>query len=301
MGKPKIGLALGSGGARGWAHIGVLRALEERGVVPDCVAGCSMGALVGAAYVGGRLDALEDWALSITNRKIATLIDVNLLSGGLIEAKNVVKFFEKLGIPKQIEDLSIPFAAVATDMRSGREVWMREGSVIEAMRASIALPGIISPVLRDNRWLIDGGITNPLPVSVCRAMGADIVIAVNPEAKKHSVMWTQEKEEPNETWQSIKASLPLAVRSAYEAVSAAAKPQRVRPPNYFDVVATSIDVMITQIRRSRLIGDPPHVLLDVNLDDFTILEFNRAKEAIEEGRACVGRADEALSDLSKYA
>jgi len=301
MGKPKIGLALGSGGARGWAHIGVIRALEERGIVPDYVAGCSMGALVGAAYVGGQLDTLEEWALSITNRKMALMMDVNVLSGGLIEAKHVVRFFERLDMPQMIENLNIPFATVATDMRSGREVWIRDGSVIDAMRASIALPGIISPVLRNNRWLIDGGITNPLPVSVCRAMGADIVIAVNPEAKKYSVMWSQDEEAPNETWQSIKAALPYAVRSAYDAVSGVGKTQGMRAPNYFDVVATSIDVMITQIRRSRLIGDPPHVLLDVILDDVTILEFNRAKEAIAEGRACVERADEALSDLSKYA
>ncbi len=301
MSKPKIGLALGSGGARGWAHIGVLRALDDMGIVPDYVAGCSMGALVGAAYVGGRLDALEEWALSITNRKMAGLIDVNVLSGGLIEAKNVVRFFESLGMPEQIEDLEVPFATVATDMRSGREVWIRDGSVIEAMRASISLPGIVSPVLRNNRWVIDGGLTNPLPVSVCRAMGADIVIAVNPEAKKYSVMWSQEEEKPNETWQSIKASMPLSVRTAYDAVAGVGKVQGVKAPNYFDVVATSIDVMITQIRRSRLIGDPPHVLLDVNLNDFMILEFNRAKEAIAEGRACVERAEDALSDLSKYA
>ena len=300
MSKPKIGLALGSGGARGWAHIGVLRALAERGIVPDYVAGCSMGALVGTAYVGGQLDALEDWARSITHRKMATLIDVNVLSGGLIEAKNVVRFFETLGIPERFEDLDTPFATVATDMRSGREVWIREGNVIDAMRASIALPGIVSPVLHNDRWLIDGGITNPLPISVCRAMGADIVIAVNPEAKKYSVMWTQPEEAPNETWKSIKASLPFAVRSAYDTVAGLGKAHSVRAPNYFDVVATSIDVMISQIRRSRLIDDPPHVLLDVNLEDFTILEFHRAKEAIKEGRACVARAEDALSDLSKY-
>lgn len=301
MTKPKIGLALGSGGARGWAHIGVLRALSERGIVPDYVAGCSMGALVGAAFVGGQLDALEEWALSITHRKMATLIDVNLLSGGLIEAKQITRFFKDLGMPERIEDLPIPFATVATDMRTGREVWIREGSVIDAMRASIALPGIISPVLRNERWLIDGGLTNPLPVSVCRAMGADIVIAVNPEAKKYNVIWSPTEEKPNETWQSIKASLPFAVRSAYDAVSSVGKIQGVRAPNYFDVVATSIDVMITQIRRSRLIGDSPHVLLDVNLEDFTILEFNRAKTAIDEGRACVDRASDALSNISKYA
>lgn len=301
MGKPKIGLALGSGGARGWAHIGVLRALEERGIVPDYVAGCSMGALVGAAYVSGQLDALEDWALSITQPKLATMIDVNLRSGGLIEAKNVVRFFEKLGIDTNIEDLGIPFATVATDMRSGREVWIREGSVIDAMRASIALPGIISPVLQNDRWLIDGGLTNPLPVSVCRAMGADIVIAVNPEAKKYSVMWSPPEETVNETWQSIKGSLPFAVRGVFDAVSGVGRAHGVRPPNYFDVVATSIDVMITQIRRSRLIGDPPHVLLNVNLEDFTILEFHRAEHAIAEGRDCVERARDTLDNLTKFA
>lgn len=125
MSKPKIGLALGSGGARGWAHIGVIRALEEHGIVPDVVSGCSMGALVGAAYVGGNLDALERWALSITQRKMATMIDVNLLSGGLIEAKQVTKYFETLDMPEMIEDQRIPFVSIATDMRTGREIWLR--------------------------------------------------------------------------------------------------------------------------------------------------------------------------------
>ena len=204
MSKPKIGLALGSGGARGWAHIGVIRALEERGIVPDYVSGCSMGALVGAAYVGGNLDALERWALSITHRKMAAMMDVNFLSGGLIEAKQVTKFFETLKMPVMIEDQNIPFVAIATDMRTGREIWLKDGSIIEAMRASIALPGIISPVRHGDRWLLDGGLTNPVPVSACRALGAEVVIAVNPEAKKYSVVWDEPEETVNETWQSIK-------------------------------------------------------------------------------------------------
>lgn len=297
MSKPKIGLALGSGGARGWAHIGVIRALEARGIVPDVVVGTSMGALVGAAYVGGQLDALEVWARSIAHQKMASLIDVNLLSGGLVEAKHITRFFEKLDMPELIEDLNIPFATVATDMRSGREIWIQEGSVIEAMRASIALPGIVSPVLRNGHWLLDGGLTNPLPVSVCRAMGADIVIGVNPEAKEYGVMWSQPAESPNETWAAIKKSMPFPVRGMFEAVSGVGKNDGVRIPNYFDVVATSIDVMIAQIRRSRLITDPPHVLLDVQLHDFSILDFQNAEVAIDEGVACVERSSEALGGI----
>ena len=299
MNKPKIGLALGSGGARGWAHIGVIRALEERGIVPDVVAGCSMGALVGAAYVGENLDALESWAMSITQRKMATMIDVNLLSGGLIEGKQVRKFFESLDMPEMIEDQNIPFVAIATDMRTGREIWLKDGPIVEAMRASIALPGIISPVRRVGCWLLDGGLTNPVPVSACRALGADIIIAVNPEAKKYSVMWNEPAETGNETWESIKKSLPLPIRAVFDAVSG--RQDGARAPNYFDVVATSIDVMVDQVRRNRLIGDPPHVLLDVNLENFSILEFYNAKEAIAAGRACVGEASGALEAMLKFA
>ena len=299
MTKPKIGLALGSGGARGWSLIGAIRALEERGIVPDYVSGCSMGALVGAAYVGGRLDELEDWALSITHRKMATLIDVNLLSGGLIEAKQVVKFLNKLGMPELIEDQTIPFVAIASDMRSGREIWLKDGPIVDAVRASIALPGIISPVRYKDRWLLDGGLTNPLPVSAVRALGADIVIAVNPEAKKYSVVWEPPKETVNETWQSIKTALPLPVRAAFEAVGG--KTAEIKGPNYFDVIATSIDVLVDQVRRSRLIGDLPHVMLDVNLRNFTILEFYNAKEAIAEGRACVERSADILAEAIKSA
>lgn len=299
MSKPKIGLALGSGGARGWAHIGVLRALEEHGIIPDFVAGCSMGALIGAAYVSGNIDTLERWALSITQRKMATMIDVNLLSGGLIEAKQVTKFFETLHMPEMIEDQKIPFVTIATDMRTGREIWLKDGPIIEAMRASIALPGIISPVRRVDRWLLDGGLTNPVPVSACRALGADIVIAVNPEAKKYSVMWDEPDEPVNETWQSVKKSMPLPIRAVFDTVSG--RQDGARAPNYFDVVATSIDVMVDQVRRSRLIGDPPHVLLDVNLDDFSILEFYNAKVAIEAGRECVAQNAENLDAMLKFA
>jgi len=294
MAKLKIGLALGSGGARGWSHIGVIRALEERGIKPDVVAGTSMGALVGAAYVGGQLDALEDWARSITATRLATMVDVNLTSGGLVEAKQVTKFFNRLDMPRLIEDQAMPYMAIATDMRTGREIWLKEGPIIEAMRASISLPGIISPVHIDGRWLLDGGLTNPLPVSACRAMGADIVIAVNPEAKKFNMMWNPPKPRKSESWEAIKSALALPMRTILGVFGGNQK-EVAHPPNYFDVVATSIDVMVDQVRRSRLIADPPHILLDVNLQSFAVLDMNRAAEAIEEGRMTVERADEEIS------
>ncbi len=296
MTKPKIGLALGSGGARGWAHIGVIRALEERGIKPDVVCGCSMGALVGAAYVSGNLDALEEWARSITTAKLAMMVDVSLNSGGLVEAKQVGKFFESLNMPANIQDLPIPFLTIATDMRTGREVWLKDGSIIEAVRASISLPGIISPLEVNGRWLLDGGLTNPLPVSACRALGADIVIAVNPEAKRLNVMWNEPPDRGDETWAAIRAGLPSYVRGIVDVITRG-RTKSHRPPNYFDVVATSIDVMVDQVRRSRLIGEPPHVLLDVHLEDFSVLDLNRAEAAITEGRATVNRAHEILNEV----
>ncbi len=182
MRKPRIGVALGSGGARGWCHIGALKALTEEGVEPDIVAGCSMGALVGAAYVAGKLDALEEWARALTWRKMTGFLDVSLTTGGLIEGKRIVSFLSGLQDDAPIESLAKPFTAIASDMATGREVWLQSGPVLGAVRASIALPGIISPTKLDGRWLLDGGMTNPVPVSACRAMGADIIIAINPNA-----------------------------------------------------------------------------------------------------------------------
>ncbi len=289
----KIGIALGSGGARGWSHIGVLKALEAQGIKPFCVAGTSMGALVGAAYVSGNLSQLEKWATSLNPAKAALLVDLNLLSGGMVDAKNVVKWFNSLEMPQLIENQPIKFAAVATDMRTGREVDILDGPIIEAMRASIALPGVVSPFLKDGRWLVDGGMTNPVPVSVCRAMGADVVIAVNPEGKENHIMWEEPK--GNETWAKVKETLSLPMKTVLAAFNAKTPKDTPRAPNYFDVVAMAIDQMIDQIRRYRLEKDPPDLLLEVELGEFTILEFLRAKEAIEEGERAVEQAKSALA------
>lgn len=182
MSKPKIGIALGSGGARGWSHIGVLRALEDEGIVPDVVAGCSMGALVGAAYCAGELDFIEEWAVSVSWRTIMSFLDVNLSGGGLIEGAHVERFIKTISEDLQFDDLKKPFVVIATDLQSGREVWLQQGSVLDAVRGSIAIPGVFGPKKLNGKLLLDGGMTNPVPVSACRAMGADIIIAVDPNA-----------------------------------------------------------------------------------------------------------------------
>src|SRR5215468_2965682 len=179
MGNPRIGLALGSGAARGWSHIGVIEGLAEAGIEPEVVCGCSIGALVGAAYVAGELPALKDFAQSLTWREIARMLDVRLSGGGLIGGHDIVAFLRKLKISAPITSYSRPFAAIATDLETGREIWLREGPIEEAVRASISIPGILSPARHGHSWLVDGGLVNPVPVSICRALGADVVIAVN--------------------------------------------------------------------------------------------------------------------------
>ena len=176
--KPRIGLALGSGSARGWAHVGVIRALEQAGIRPDLVCGTSSGALVGAAYAAGELDHFEEWLLGLRLTDMISLMDVNL-NGGLIKGERLMDFFRSNFIDRPVNELDMPFAAVATALHSGAEVWLREGSTIDAVRASIALPALFTPVMREGRILVDGGLVNPVPVSLARAMDADVVIDVD--------------------------------------------------------------------------------------------------------------------------
>jgi NTE family protein len=177
--RPKIGLALGSGAARGWAHIGVLEGLAALGVVPAVVSGTSIGALVGAAFVTGKLAALKTRMENFRRGDVAAMLDVHLATGGLIEGRRVENFLDSLGIAGSIETQGPRYAAVATDLASGREIWLQRGPIGRAVRASIGMPGLFSPTKDDDRWLIDGGLVNPVPVSLARALGADIVIAVD--------------------------------------------------------------------------------------------------------------------------
>ncbi len=282
--RAKIGLALGSGGARGWCHIGVLRELQAMGIRPDVVAGTSMGALVGAAWAGGRLDALEEWVLALTPARFMRLMDVSLGSGGLVEARGIETLLADLGTPERIEDLPVPFAAVATDMETGREIWLREGPTGAAVRASAGIPGVMSPRQVEGMWLLDGGLTNPVPVSTARALGADIIIAVNPNEKPFGRHWHPPAPRPTATAR-VAQLLPEALTQALGFdPDETAGPQN---PNYFDVLAAAIDVMETQIRRARLAGEPPHVLLNAVFQDLTVLELHRGAEAIAEGRRIV--------------
>lgn len=304
MTRPRIGLALGSGSARGWAHIGVIDALIEAGIEPDIVCGTSIGAVVGAAFVAGRLAELRQWAETATWRAIIRLTDVRLSGGGLINGRQVVAFLQNLGVGDPIESYSRHYAAIATDLATGREIWLQSGPIHEAVRASIALPGILSPARMDGKWLVDGGLSNPVPVSVCRALGADVIIAVNLNGELLGRRYTEPEPAapvasgaPREFLRRVVGKLPKALgRPATPSSDPPAAPQEP-PPGYFDVLATALNIMQDHITRTRLAGEPPHVMLVPRLRSIGLMEFNRAHEAIAEGRACV---EQALPTLRRY-
>ncbi len=306
MVRPVIGLALGSGAARGWSHIGVLSSLIEAGIEPDVVCGTSIGALVGAVYVAGRLTELQRWAVSVTWREIIGLLDVRLSGGGLIDGKEVVEFLRRLGVQQPIESYTKRYAAIATDLVTGREVWLNSGPIHEAVRASIGLPGIFSPVKIHGKWVVDGGLCNPVPVSVCRALGAEVIIAVNLNGDLLGRRFQSQSERSpttappglqNELLGRVLSRLPAGLREPVAQVAQRLMPQAPSTLGYIDVLANSINIMQDHITRSRLAGESPHVLLVPRFRDFGLLEFNRAEEAIAEGRDCV---EQALPMLRRY-
>jgi NTE family protein len=265
----RIGLALGSGAARGWAHVGVIQALEEAGIRPEIVCGSSSGALVGALYVAGRLEALERWGRQLDWRQVLSYFDLSL-HGGLIRARRLVEFLTAELAGRTIESLERTFGAVATDLATGREIWLREGPLVESLRAAIALPGFITPVRVDGRWLVDGGLVNPVPVSLCRALGADSVIAVDLNTTLLG------------RGAAAQAEAPGATEVAPDGEPAA--------PSLYEVVVGAINIMQVRITRARMAGDPPDLLVTPRLADFTWLEFGRAPEAVAEGRRAVAQA-----------
>ncbi|MEE4192594.1 MAG: patatin-like phospholipase family protein [Halieaceae bacterium] len=313
--KQKIGLALGSGSARGLAHIGVIRALEEAGIKVGCVAGTSIGSLIGSVYASGKLDALEKVYLGFDWKKIAYFFDVVFPKSGLIDGKKVADFVREYVHTETIEHLPLPFQAVATDIGTGEEVSLDRGDVIEAVRASISVPGIFTPVRRNSRVLVDGGLVNPVPVSTARSMGANIVIAVDlnhdivagkvPEAAPKSagesgfvqalsrmggVKYLAAMERINLELQSLENPALNQIRAWLAEESL---------PNIFEVLLSSINVMETQITRTRLHIDPPDLLIRPQLGHIRFLEFNRAEEIInigyEEARRQIERESDNLS------
>ncbi len=295
--KPKIGLALGSGGARGWCHIGILRELDDMGVKPDVISGASMGALVGAFHAGGALDALEDWALNLTARSFFGMLDIRLTSGGLVEGAEIGAVIDRLLDHERIEDLPVPLALVATDMATGREVWLTEGPIADAVRASVALPGVISPYRIGDRWFLDGGLTNPVPVSACRILGAEVVIAANPNGRFDGTFWAEREQEVPAlwtTWRDRLPDLPAPLAGFFDTGE-----EDEPTPQYLDVLSASIDIMTDGIRRAKLAGDPPHVVLDAHLSKMSVLEFHRAEEAIEEGRRIVKENADTIAQVAR--
>jgi NTE family protein len=310
--KGRVGVALGSGAARGWAHIGVLRGLEEMGIHPEIVSGTSVGAVVGAAYAAGRLDSFERWVCGLDRTQVIRNFDM-AFRGGLIKA---ARFFQLMAseVPDaEIQDLPRRFAAVATDLESGREIWLREGSLHDALRASIAMPGLITPVARGEQWLVDGGLTNPVPVSLCRAMGADSVIAVdlNTTLLGRRILSSENAASTNEVSASADESEPLdGDESAEEALEASGLRSVVQSwatelrdrvlgdgndegqatPSIYDVVANSLNIMQVRITRSRMAGDPPDLVVAPRLADFALLDIDRAVEAIQEGKRALSQA-----------
>lgn len=305
MSNIKIGVALGSGAARGWAHIGVLRALEEMGVHLDVVTGTSIGSLVGGAYCAGRLNELEDWVCAMDRWKVFNLMDFSLVSGGVVSGEKVFNVARENFGAINIEDLPIRYAAVATDLYTGREVWLKRGDVYDVARASCAMPGLLSPKPLDNRWLVDGALVNPVPVSLNRALEADFVIAVHlnsqlnvqapqvpPQDLSPQGLTEQiEHEDERVKHQSVRSKSNdeqgfknfLAQGQHYfENLKHKFKKDH-ETPGVLGVMTGAIDIMQERVTKARMAGDPPDVLLQPKLGHIGILEFERGEEAIKVG------------------
>ncbi len=295
-GRPKIGLALGTGGARGWCHIGAIRALAEIGVEVDVIAGCSMGALVGAAHAGGRLEDLAAMAGGLNWRNVLALMDMRLKGGGIVGGAGIGDILGRIGLDGRIEDLALPFLAVATCLETGQEVWLRDGTLADAVRASAAMPGVFAPAGLAGRWLVDGGLVNPVPVSAARAMGAKVVIAINPNYRSARRYWQPGAPSAlRNALTGLLPDMPEALRGLRHDSSSVPEPG---PPPYFETVTAAIDIMSDRIRLSRLAVDPPDVMLGASLPELGVFEFHRAAEAIEEGARMVRAQADLIRDMT---
>ena len=303
-GKPLIGLVLGSGAARGFAHIGILDALKAAGIEPDIVVGTSIGALVGGCFAADQLDSLEDWARSLTRRRIISYLDVRIGGSGLISGDRLAaRLHESLG-KMPIEDLPVRFAAVATEIGTGHEVWLARGSLALALRASYALPGIFPPVCLGGRWLVDGALVNPLPVSIARAFGARVVIAINLNADRFGRGATISSHGSNAS--DLDPALPaengrngfLGLRGMFGAERAMKRQiitGRARP-GFSTVMVESFNIMQDRLTRMRLAGDPPDVHITPRIGHIGFLDFHRAAEAIEAGQIATERSLDPITE-----
>jgi NTE family protein len=289
--RPLIGIALGSGVGRGWAHIGVLRRLEAAGLKPDVVCGTSIGALIGATYLAGHLDELEAWARGLNKRGLIRLFDFRMGAGGVIAGRRITQILHPDLHRLTIETLDRPFIAVATDLSTGQEVWVRRGSLVDAIRASYAIPGLFPPVRHDGHWLIDGALANPIPVSVCRALGAHVTIAINLNADPFGETPLEDAALDDIEYDStdtldLKLQRSGFVRYFFH--------RRRDEPSVFTVLARSLTLVQDRIARSRLAGDPPDITISPKLGDIGLFEFFRAADSIMAGEEAAERAIPAI-------
>ena len=321
--EPVIGLALGSGAAKGFAHIGVLKSLDDMGIRPHVIAGTSMGAFVGSAYAAGCLDKLEDWVNMLDNWRVFSLLDINwTLSGGVLGGKKPFQaFFENFAY-ENIEDLPLPFTAVATDLHTGQEIWLQQGNLSEAVSASCSIPGLLSAKQLSGRWLVDGAVVNPVPVDVCRAMGATCVIAVDVTEDGASLRERQQGEvktvvSEESTAEAPQSELTAGQPEASDAMSLNGLLTQGREqlsqfgkrftktapyaPGMLDTMSTAMEILERRHKRSRLVGSPPDVLIMPKVGDIGSMEFSRAPEAVEAGAAEVKRLRTWLEDVVQRA
>lgn len=293
----KIGLALGAGAARGWSHIGIIKALQEMGVKIDVVAGCSIGAYVGSAFASGKLSELEEWSYSLSEWQVFKLLGIGFKRGGIASGQKVFEKHKADFCTDTFEEMNIPFAAVATDLYSGKEVVFNIGNVDEAIRASCAIPALFAPIEREGRWLVDGAVVNPVPVNQCRQLGADFVIAVNLSADFRPQLIEKFELEHEENVQKTDEFIDKANEGFMKQwFSPDPKPNKKRAPGIMSVMSSSLEILQARVTRSRLAGDPPDLLIEPQLRDVGLLEFHRAEELANKGYDAVQR----LAQQIKY-
>lgn len=296
-GRPRIGLALGGGAARGWAHIGVLQVLAEAGYAPEVIAGTSIGAVVGGCYAAGKLDQLAEFATSLTKRRVVGLMDFHIGGAGLISGGRLKRLLDRDISGLRIEELPQKFAAIATELGTGHEIWLTHGSLVDALRASYALPGVFDPVKLGGRWLMDGALVNPVPVTAARALGADVVICVNLNsdmAGRGTIIQAHgadpdppeapEGDDPRHSW--LDGVLGAAKRMRGLVGRGNDQPQ----PGLAGVMIDAFNITQDRISRSRLAGDPPDVMVGPKLGRIGLFDFHRAGEAITLGRLAAERS-----------
>jgi NTE family protein len=294
---------LGGGAARGFAHIGVLRTLIAKGIVPDVIAGTSIGAVIGGCYAAGNLDGVEAWCRSLTRRSVLGYLDVSFSGSALLNGGRLAdKLFETAG-DAVIEQLPVRFAAIATEFGTGHEIWITRGPLVEAARASYALPGMFPPIRIGGRWLMDGALVNPVPVSTARALGARVVIAVNVNTDLYGRGTTiQDHGGPGAAATEAPMEEVVAQRSPLGRFASERADKRrffgeAGRPGLSTVMVEAFNVMQDRLTRARLAGDPPDILISPRLGRIGLFDFHRAAEMIDLGAEAAEKALEHVDEV----